>query len=108
MKNYMPLYNELVHIPLIVALLGGARAGERVAALTQTIDLMPTFLDHFGCPTPPHVQGGSLLRAIEGEALRQDAIFGYFGKATNITEGDRNRARMFVAPQRSSYGSSYV
>ena len=87
MKNYMPMYNELVRIPLLVALPGGARAGERVAALTQTIDLMPTFLDHFGCPTPPHVQGGSLLRAIAGETLRQDAIFGYFGKATNITDG---------------------
>ena len=87
MKNFMPLYNELVHIPLIVALPGGARAGERVAALTQTIDLIPTFLDYFGCSAPPHVQGGSLLRAIDGETLRQDAIFGYFGKATNITDG---------------------
>ncbi len=30
---------------------------------------------------------GSLLRAIAGETIRQDAIFGYFGKATNITDG---------------------
>ena len=87
MKNYMPMYNELVRIPLIVCPPGGAGAGTRVAALTQTIDLMPTFLDHFGCPTPPHVQGGSLLRAIAGATIRQDAIFGYFGKATNITDG---------------------
>lgn len=87
MKNSMPLYRELVHIPLIVALPGGARAGGRCGALTQTIDLMPTFLDYFGRPAPPHVQGGSLLRALDGAPLREDAIFGYFGKATNITDG---------------------
>jgi arylsulfatase A-like enzyme len=87
MKNYMPLYNEIARIPLIVKLPGNARAGERVDTLTQTIDLMPTFLDHFGCPPPPFVQGHSLLEAIEGAAPREDAIFGYFGMAMNITDG---------------------
>ncbi len=48
---------------------------------------MPTILDAFGCTLPPHVQGHSLLRAIDGETLREDCIFGYFGKATNITDG---------------------
>jgi hypothetical protein len=48
---------------------------------------MPTFLDYHGCPLPPHVQGKSLRRALEGETLREDAIFGYFGLALNITDG---------------------
>lgn len=87
MKNYMPLYNELARLPLIITLPGRVGAGERNAALTQTIDLMPTFLDYFGCPLPPHVQGVSLLRTIAGETPREDALFGYFGKATNITDG---------------------
>src|SRR5262249_18577465 len=46
MKNFMPLYCEIVRIPLIIHLPGGQRAGSRVSALTQTIDLMPTFLDY--------------------------------------------------------------
>lgn len=95
MKNYMPLYNEIVRIPLIVKLPGNERAGTRCAALTQTIDLMPSFLEWFaptgarrgGCPLPPHVHGKSLQPALEGETLRQDCLFGYFGKATNITDG---------------------
>ncbi len=87
MKNVMPLYNEIVRIPLVVKLPGGEGAGTRVAALTQTTDIMPTVLDAFGRPPPPHVQGKSLRRAIAGETLREDAIFGYFGKATNITDG---------------------
>src|SRR5262249_829574 len=66
MKNFMPLYNELVRIPLLMKLPGGAKAGTRVTALTQTIDLMPTFLDFYGCRTPPHVQGRSLRPTLDG------------------------------------------
>lgn len=87
MKNFMPMYHELVRIPLIVCLPGGERAGTRVDGLTQTIDLMPTFLEAFGCPLPPYVQGRSLRQVVEGETIRADAIFGYFGKALNITDG---------------------
>src|SRR5262249_57153350 len=42
------LHEELVHLPLIVRLPGKARAGRRVGALTQSVDLMPTLLDLFG------------------------------------------------------------
>lgn len=87
LKNFMPLFNEIVQIPLIICLPGGERAGTRTDALTQTIDLMPTFLDVYGVPLPPHVHGTSLRSAIEGRSLRQDIIFGYFGKATNVTDG---------------------
>ncbi len=87
MKNLMPLFNEIVRIPLIMSLPGNEHTGLRVTALTQTIDLMPTFLDYFGCDAPPHVQGYSLRRAIAGETVRDDALFGYFGRATNITDG---------------------
>ncbi|TVQ29610.1 MAG: hypothetical protein EA382_00025, partial [Spirochaetaceae bacterium] len=45
-KNYMFDYNELAHIPLMIARPGVAPG--RCAALTQTIDLMPTLLDTFG------------------------------------------------------------
>lgn len=66
---------------------GSYRTGTRVSALTQTIDLMPTFLDFHGCTPPPHVYGHSLREAALGDSAREDAIFGYFGKAMNITDG---------------------
>jgi arylsulfatase A-like enzyme len=87
MKNFMPLFNEIVRIPLILRLPGGERAGERISHLTQTIDLMPTFLDYHGCAMPPHVHGHSLRCVLDGEAVREDGIFGYFGKAMNVTDG---------------------
>lgn len=89
MKNFMPMYNEIVRIPLIVHLPGDEKAGTRCNALTQTIDLMPTFLDYFGCPLPPHVHGKSLRNAIAGKTIHEDVIFGYFGMAMNITDGRR-------------------
>lgn len=105
MKNIMPLFTEIVRIPLIVKLPGNAHAGERVAALTQTIDLMPTFLDLFGCPTPPYVYGRSIRPTWEGETIREDAIFGYFGMALNITDG---RHVYFRNPVRDDLGPLYA
>ena len=87
MKNYMPMYNPLVRIPLIVCLPGSGLAGRRVNGLTQTIDLMPTILEFFDSPAPPHVHGHSLRRVLEGQTIRDDGIFGYFGIAMNITDG---------------------
>lgn len=87
MKNFMPVYHEIARIPLVVRLPGDAHAGRRLSTLTQTIDVMPTILDYHQSGIPPHVQGKSLLKAIDGGKLREDAILGYFGMATNITDG---------------------
>ena len=91
-KNYMPAYNEVFHIPLLVHLPGDVAAGKRIAALTQNIDIMPTLLEYYGvdpsvCQNPLH--GRSLLLLLRGEAdsLRPCAIYGYFGKQVNITDG---------------------
>jgi arylsulfatase A-like enzyme len=88
MKNYMPVFPEIAHIPLVIKP-PKTRTGSRIAALTQTTDLMPTFLDFFDCPPPPHVTGRSLLPLCGGStaAVHEDIIFGYFGKAVNITDG---------------------
>ena len=66
-KNRMNLYEEIVHIPLFV--LPPARAGRpaRRPALTQTIDLAPTFLDLFGVERPAEMQGDSLLPVLGGD-----------------------------------------
>tara|TARA_B100000029_G_scaffold516037_1_gene626275 strand:- start:13693 stop:15027 length:1335 start_codon:yes stop_codon:yes gene_type:complete len=87
MKNIMPLYNEIVRIPLIVSLPGNEKAGTRSSVFTQTIDLMPTFLDYFNVKSPPYTQGQSLKSLLDGGITRKDGIFGYFGMAMNVTDG---------------------
>jgi arylsulfatase A-like enzyme len=88
LKNAMPVYNEIAHIPCIAHLPGSRNAGSRVTTLTQTTDLMPTFLDWFDAPTPPHVHGRSLRPVLEsGDTVHDSVIYGYFGMALNVTDG---------------------
>ncbi len=105
MKNFMPMYSEIVRIPLVMKLPGGARSGLRVGALTQTIDLMPTFLDFYSSPDPPHVHGKSLRRVLDGGKVREDGIFGYFAMALNITDG---RHVYFRNPVNADLGPLYA
>ncbi|MGI9302066.1 MAG: sulfatase [Gammaproteobacteria bacterium] len=88
-KLRMPCYEEVAHIPLMIHHPAHREmAGTRRRALTQTMDLMPTFLDLHGLAPPPEVQGHSLLPLLgEDIDLREAAIFGVFGSATNITDG---------------------
>ena len=87
-KNRMPFYNEVAHIPLMIHL-PGQTGGQRIAALTQTIDLMPTLLDLHGETPGPHVRGHSLLLLLDGRKakIRDVALYGIFGGAINATDG---------------------
>jgi arylsulfatase A-like enzyme len=73
---YRPwLHEELIHLPLLLRLparLAGKGEGRnlRVAALTQTPDIMPTLLEAFGLAAPEGVQGRSLLALARGQAER--------------------------------------
>lgn len=87
-KNRMNMYEEIVHIPMFIAAPDQKVPGVRRSALTQTIDLAPTFLDLFGVAPPPEMQGKSLLPLLKKEQnLREAALFGYFGGAINSTDG---------------------
>ncbi|MFI5015322.1 MAG: sulfatase [Hyphomicrobiales bacterium] len=86
-KNRMNIYEEVARIPLFVHDPRRPSLGERSSALTQTIDLAPTFLDLFGVACAAEMDGISLLKAARGDRLREAAIFGYFGGAVNIADG---------------------
>jgi arylsulfatase A-like enzyme len=109
-KNYMPAYNEVFHIPLMLHLPKDQYSGKRVGALTQNIDLMPTLLDYFGmepqnCPNKLH--GGSWLPLVNDTAkrIREYALYGYFGRDVNLTDG---RYTYFRAAIRDSNDPLYL
>jgi arylsulfatase A-like enzyme len=60
------LHDEVIHLPLLLRLPGGARAGRHVAALTQAVDVGPTLAEAFGTNLPG-AQGHSLLPLARGE-----------------------------------------
>jgi arylsulfatase A-like enzyme len=90
-KNRPPFFNEVAHIPLLIAPpLARKLPPRRTATLTQTIDLMPTLLEIFDAPAPPETQGRSLLPVLAAEDPSRAAagcIYGQFGAAINFTDG---------------------
>jgi arylsulfatase A-like enzyme len=61
------LFEELVHIPLVLKLPREARAGTRVRSVSSAVDVMPTILDVLSIPGPlAQMQGVSLRKAWEG------------------------------------------
>jgi arylsulfatase A-like enzyme len=61
------MHDECVHVPLVIRLPIVQHAGTRIAAVTQPIDLAPTFAEFLGAP-PRQVHGRSLWPLMRGEA----------------------------------------
>ena len=65
------VYDEFVHIPLVIRFPGQQRLVGEVGALTQTVDLLPAIFDFCRIPYPrDRVQGDSLLPLLDGKASR--------------------------------------
>lgn len=57
------IYDEVVHVPLIIHLPGIGLSGQRISQVTSLVDLAPTIEDIMGWPTQP-TDGRSLTPAI--------------------------------------------
>jgi arylsulfatase A-like enzyme len=63
------LYEELLRVPLLVHLPGGADAGREVALPVRSIDIAPTILELAGVASPDTFDGRSLVPLMRGEDL---------------------------------------
>lgn len=88
-KNRMPYYEEISHIPLMIWHPANAnKNGERRSSLTQTPDLMPTFLDMHNCTIPPSVTGVSLIDLLNKDTpVRESLALGMFSGPVCVTNG---------------------
>ena len=87
-KGTCPQYEEISHTPFFVYDPVSKKKGITSCALTQTIDIAPTVLDHFGLEIPAEMRGHSLLDVIRnGENKREYALFGYLGSPIAVTDG---------------------
>lgn len=62
--SYIPLYEEINHIPLIIRCPG--RTSGRTSAIVQPQDLMPTLLDLAGIEKPESADGRSFAEVLKG------------------------------------------
>jgi len=64
------LYDETLHVPLLVKLPAAASIHVRVDRRVGLIDIAPTVLQEAGIPVPPTMQGESLLELLKPGATR--------------------------------------
>jgi arylsulfatase A-like enzyme len=68
------LYYELMDVPLIVRPPGGEGGGQRVDALVQHQDIMPTVLDYLGVAPKMDLPGLNLIDVINGKVSERDHV----------------------------------
>jgi arylsulfatase A-like enzyme len=70
------VFDELVHVPLIVKFPKGQDAGRHVTTQVRAVDVLPTVLQTLGLPVPapPTITGLPLQRAIAGDAKERPAL----------------------------------
>ncbi|MBP7459834.1 MAG: VanZ family protein [Candidatus Delongbacteria bacterium] len=65
------LYNEIIHIPLIIKFPRREYAGRKITDMVQQIDLVPTILDYLHIPIPQSLQGQSLIPLLQGDRINR-------------------------------------
>ena len=104
------VYDEAIHVPLIIKQESNAGAGRRAADLVQHVDIVPTILDLVKAPGSGGFRGRSLKPVLEGtghladmpvysEALYARYHFGW-SELTALTD---DRYRYIKAPREELY-----
>ncbi|MBI4878982.1 MAG: sulfatase-like hydrolase/transferase [Planctomycetes bacterium] len=69
------LYEEAIHVPLLLRLPGGARGGRRVGDVVELADVGPTLLARAGLPALERSEGIDLTPCVEGRAAGARAAY---------------------------------
>ena len=104
------LYDEAIHVPLIIKQEGNAGAGRRVRDVVQHIDVAPTILDLVKAPNPGQLRGRSLKPVLDGTgrlpdaAVYSEALYAryHFGWS-ELTAVTGDRYRYIKAPREELY-----
>ncbi|MFN7942210.1 MAG: sulfatase [Thermoanaerobaculia bacterium] len=73
-KHGWTLYEEMLRIPFVLRLPGGAEAGRAVDSPVDQVDVAPTLLELAGLPLPPELPGRSALGALAGETPQHASL----------------------------------
>ena len=85
------LYEEQIHVPLIIKLPGNRLAGTEEDGLVRSIDIAPTILSVTGAEVPPRMQGTNILPDSTGSVRGQDYVFSEEVLEQNALQSMRGR-----------------
>jgi arylsulfatase A-like enzyme len=83
------LYDEQIHVPLMVKLPGNAWSGAVIDALVRSIDIPPSILTAAGAPIPPAMQGHDVFPDSSGSAQGQVYVFSEEDLEGNVLQSVR-------------------
>jgi choline-sulfatase len=69
------LYDETIHVPLIVRLPGSQADAKQVPGKVRLVDIAPTLLEIAGVPVPSQMQGQSLLRIARSAGAPDQPVY---------------------------------
>ncbi|TMB16268.1 MAG: hypothetical protein E6J59_19345, partial [Deltaproteobacteria bacterium] len=103
LKHRIHLYDELLHVPLVIA--GPGVRPARVAEQTQGIDLFPTLARLLGTPPPPGLPGHDLLAARAEVPAISETLYGLMpdGATTPIVSLRTTGWKLIHAPALGRY-----
>jgi arylsulfatase A-like enzyme len=82
------LYQEQLNVPFIMRVARAPGAGARISTLVRQIDLMPTLLQLLSVPTPPGLEGRSLIETNAGaEGAFAQTSLGYRETRAFVSDG---------------------
>jgi arylsulfatase A-like enzyme len=92
------VFDELVHVPLVVKYPGRREAGRRVARQVQLLDVLPTILKSQGLPVPSGIAGRPLEKSFSETGAERPAVFETKGPAgvAGATYGARTGEAKYV------------
>jgi arylsulfatase A-like enzyme len=90
------LYQEQLHVPLLIKWPNGFAAGVRVPDVVQQIDLVPTVLDRVGAAPGDDLPGRSLHRLLASKAESEPAVWSYLRSDGREVESVTYRGRKLV------------
>lgn len=104
MRTHRQLFDEVMHVPLLIRAPGLVPAGRTVDGVVSLVDVVPTILDLLGVRTPPGLDGESLVALWRGGGDGRDRdVAGrtVFGQWPTIERG-WGHGWVYVARQRDA------
>jgi arylsulfatase A-like enzyme len=106
------LYDETIHVPLLIKLARASAAGKRIENRVELVDVLPTLLQAARIEIPKEVQGESLLglilMKIEAGASGSDRAVEGWGDRAAYAESDYPRTEFGWSAERSLRTGKYL
>jgi arylsulfatase A-like enzyme len=102
------VYDETIHVPLLVKLAHGASAGKRIDDRVELADIMPTLLGSLDIAVPDKVQGQSMLGFLQPSTPAGDRAAKLWQDRGAYSTADYGQIGFGWEPARSLRSGKYV